>query len=199
MNIVLKRIYPEHVEGTPSLNANPSTLNHISGSLHIDGHSICDTEENPRTALPEGTYRIVRHHCKQYNRYMPIVICHPEQSEGSEDINLRCTHCQLSLEEEEEVTLNTVMPCICPMLKPGNGVHHREDGSILLGTRIVPGCLSHPLDAFNPLSERIRKAIFRGKEITLVIQRNTSTHQHLNTSTINDTPHAKHQQNHPPL
>ena len=141
-----------------------------SGSLYISGTYICDTEENPRTALPEGTYRIVRHHCKQYNRYMPIVICHPEQNEGSEDINLRCTHCQLSLEEEEEVTLNTVMPCICPMLKPGNGVHHREDGSILLGTRIVPGCLSHPLDAFNPLSERIRKATSRGKEITLIIQ-----------------------------
>ena len=62
------------------------------------------------------------------------------------------------------------MPCHCPMIKPGNGVHHRDDGSIILGTQIIPGCLSHPLQAFDPLAERIRKAIARGKEIKLVIQ-----------------------------
>ena len=62
------------------------------------------------------------------------------------------------------------MPCYCPMLKPGNGLHHREDGSIILGTQVIPGCLSHPLQAFEPLAERIRKAIKRNKVITLIIQ-----------------------------
>ena len=55
------------------------------------------------------------------------------------------------------------------MLKPGNGVRGRTDGSIILGTRIVPGCLIHPVQAFNPLAERIRKAVSRGKVITLKI------------------------------
>ena len=127
----------------------------LSGQLVIDGVYICDTEENARTALPTGEYRLVRHHCKQYNRFMPVI--------GIP----RCEHCKQL--PDEDMNLNTTMPCYCPMLKPGNGVHKREDGSIILGTRIVPGCLRHPLQAFDPLAERIRKAISRNTVITLKI------------------------------
>ena len=128
----------------------------IAGSLYIDGQYICDTAENAQTALPSGKYRIVRHFCKQLKRQMPLLVS------GS----VNCSHCH----PLEEVSLNTVMPKYCPMLKPGNGVYGRNDGSILLGTQIVPGCLSNPIQAFAPLAERIRKAIKRNKVITLVIQ-----------------------------
>ena len=55
------------------------------------------------------------------------------------------------------------------MLKPGNGIHNRNDGSIILGTYIAPGCLKHPKRAFNALYERIRKSASRGHELTLEI------------------------------
>ena len=134
----------------------------ISGTLTINGQFICHTVENRLTALPAGQYRIIRHYCKQYNRFMPLV-GHPELVSGSKT----CEQCQQL--EEEEVSLNTTLPCYCPMLKPGNGVQGRTDGSILLGTLIVPGCLKHPLAAFDQLAERIRKAIARNTTITLTI------------------------------
>jgi hypothetical protein len=143
----------------------------LSGTLYIKDQYICDTEENIHTALPAGKYRIVRHHCKQYHRFMPLIASyHPESQEPRTD----CDHCQQL--EEEEISLNTVLPCHCPMLKPGNGVHHRKDGSIILGIRIVTGCLTHPLQAFTPLAERIRKAIKREQVIRLVIQDSLTCH-----------------------
>ena len=126
-----------------------------SGSLYISGTYICDTEEHPLTALAPGEYQIIRHPCKQYGRKMPVI--------GEP----RCEQC----EPLAFVSNNSTMPCICPMLKPGNGTHHRADGSIILGTRIIPGALKLPLQAFLPLAERIRKAIARGHEVRLhVIQ-----------------------------
>ena len=142
------------------INRKEQTKSAIAGTLHIDGQYICDTAENRHTSLPAGTYQIVRHFCKLYNRFMPL-IRHPELVSGSE-------HCSLC-EQIEETSINTVLPCYCPMLKPGNGIHNRNDGSILLGTEIVPGCLSHPLQAFSPLAERIRKTVKRNKVINLVI------------------------------
>ena len=157
------------------INRKEQTKTAIAGRLTIDGEYICDTAENRLTALPTGQYRIVRHYCKQYNRFMPL-IRHPELVSGpvkelvsgSKKHQWDCSHCSPQI-TEEEVSLNTILPCHCPMLKPGNGIHHRNDGSILLGTEIVPGCLSHPLQAFSPLAERIRKAVKRNKVINLVI------------------------------
>ena len=159
-----------------TLNSKPS----ISGSLYISGTYICDTEENPCTALPAGEYRIVRHLCKQYGRKMPVILTamsneqrdmslenHPDGklTAHSSQLIARCGQC----EQLELVSNNTSMPQQCPMLKPGNGVHHRKDGSIILGTRIIPGALKHPLHAFIPLAERIRKAIARGHKVHLVV------------------------------
>ncbi|MBQ8239729.1 MAG: hypothetical protein IJZ38_02655 [Bacteroides sp.] len=148
MKAEIQRLLNRHPELVPKSDS-------ISGRLVINGIPFCDTAENTHTALPVGEYPILRHYCKQYNRYMPVI--------GEP----RCAHCQQI--QEDDMSLNTTMPCVCPMLKPGNGVHHRKDGSIILGTQIVHGCLSHPLDAFNPLAERIRKAIKRNTVITLKI------------------------------
>ena len=207
MKLELKR-HPELVSGS------------VSGTLYINGVHLCDTEENPCTALPAGEYRIVRHLCKQYGRKMPVILTavgheqramscdgvgskeksreskeskesrESRESKESRESNPslpseavdrcllsvdpsqrllspkpRCSQC----EQLEHVSNNSTMPCVCPMLKPGNGVHHRKDGSIILGTRIIPGCLKHPLHAFIPLAERIRKAIARGHKVLLVV------------------------------
>ena len=152
MEIIYKRI----------CNHSVHSKHYISGSLIIDDQTICDTEENTHSALPVGEYRIVRHHCKQYTRYMLLVIPNSFQELA---LSARCNKCEFI----EHEGLNATMPCQCSMLKPGNGVHGRTDGSIILGTRIAPGCLIHPMQAFNPLAERIRKAVSRGKVITLKI------------------------------
>ena len=160
----------------------------ISGTLTINGQYICDTAENRLTALPAGQYRIIRHYCKQYNRFMPLV-GHPEQTNSHPELvsgSKTCEQCQQL--EEEEVSLNTTLPSYCPMLKPGNGVQGRTDGSILLGTLIVPGCLKHPLAAFDPLAERIRKALSRNKEITLTICHPEHTNRHPELVSGSDNP-----------
>ena len=117
----------------------------IDGQLSIDGIRICDCAENAHTALPPGTYSITIVHCRQYARKMPLITPISNQSSV---INNR----------------------ICPMLKPGNGVYHRKDGSIIVGEYLVPGCLKHSRFTFDNLYDRIRKNLERGKEVTLTIR-----------------------------
>ena len=135
----------------------------IIGMLHIDGQYICDTVENRMTTLVAGQYRIVRHYCKHYERFMPLVVKSSVRTAKLTATCLRCT-------SREQAGINTKMPRVCPMLKPGNGVHKREDGSIILGTQIVPGCLKHPMQVYKPLAERIRKSVKRKTVITLTIE-----------------------------
>lgn len=52
----------------------------------------------------------------------------------------------------------------------GNGVYNIRDSSILVGTYISPGCLSHSRAAFDTLYQRIRKSIERGNQVTLTIE-----------------------------
>ena len=117
----------------------------IDGQLSIDGIRICDCAENAHTALPPGTYSITIVHCRQYARKMPLITPISNQSSV---INNR----------------------VCPMLCPGNGVYNREDGSIIVGEYLVPGCLKHSRFTFDNLYDRIRKNLQRGKEVTLTIR-----------------------------
>ena len=117
----------------------------IDGQLSIDGIRICDCAENAHTALPPGTYSITIVHCRQYARKMPLITPISNQSSV---INNR----------------------VCPMLKPGNGVYNRTDGSIIVGEFLVPGCLKHSRFTFDNLYDRIRKNLERGKEVTLTIR-----------------------------
>lgn len=141
---------------------------YTEGTLTINGQYICDTSEHRLTALPAGTYRIVRRYCKQYARNMPLVIASNRQkpTSKSQRLKARCESCK----KMEFVCNNSRMPLVCPMLKPGNGVHNRTDGSILVGTRLIPGCLTHPCRAFGPLYQRIRKNLERGNEVLLTIK-----------------------------
>lgn len=130
----------------------------LDGHLFIDGQKICDTAENAKSAIKAGTYPVVITKCKQHARKMPVVLVH-------KDIAPNCAHCA----ELECVNNNSKMPTICHQIKAGIGVYHREDGTILVGTYLAPGCLKHPKAAFENIYDRIRKSIERGHDLTLTI------------------------------
>lgn len=150
MQIVIKRI---RIKGEA-----------IDGHLYIDGSKICDTAENAEYCLKPGTYPVVRHKCKQYARFVPAILS--GSIETQESLSAFCEHCQ----KLDLVFSNTTLPCFCPQIKMGNGIHNRKDGSILVGKYICPGCLSHPKAPFENLCERMRKLNGRGSEITLTIE-----------------------------
>ena len=125
------------------------------GHLTIDGNRICDTLENSNSCVPSGEYILTLIKCKQYSRKMPCL-----------NASAPCSLCpKLKL-----VCTNSTMPCYCPMLKPGNGIHNRLDGSILVGRYNCLGSLIHPKDTFDPLYERIRKSLSRGNQVILIIK-----------------------------
>lgn len=134
----------------------------IAGFLRLDGERFCDTAENAITALPAGTYRISRIFCKQYNRFVPKIILPHETDESQKHL---CETCQ----KVKSVSNNTTFPFVCHQLKMGNGVHKRDDGSIILGTSIIPGCLKNTREPYENLSERLRKLDKRNTDVTLTI------------------------------
>ena len=121
----------------------------VDGHLTIDGVYICDTAENTLSAIPAGIYPISIVKCKQHARKMPVL--------GATE---NCKNCR----KLNCVSNNTTMPVKCPMLKPGNGVYHRGDSSIILGTYICPGCLKLPKQAFDSVYDRLRKSAERQKQ-----------------------------------
>lgn len=142
MNIELRRI-----------RHRPDT---IDGQIRIDGMKVCDCAENNHFALAPGIYPITLVKCHQHARKMPVI-----QVQG-------CRLCQ-ECKKLPYVGNNTTMPMVCPMLKPGNGVYNRTDGSIIVGKHITHGCLSHSKSAFDNLYDRIRKNLERGNEVQLFI------------------------------
>ena len=140
MNIIINRLFTKG--------------EYTHGRLFIDGNRVCDTLENANALVPAGEYVITLLKCKQYARKMPCL-----------NANAPCDLCpKLSF-----VCTNSTLPCYCPMLKPGNGVHNRLDGSILVGKYNCLNSLIHPKTTFDPLYERIRKSIFRGNQVTLTV------------------------------
>ena len=160
----------------PSKNSHPSSLRsamplgssknlvltrlftkgeYCHGQLSIDGKRVCSTLENSNALVPAGDYVISLIRCKQYARKMPCL-----------NGNAPCDLCR----KLPFVCNNSTLPCWCPMLKPGNGVHNRLDGSILVGKYNCLNSLIHPRTTFDPLYERIRKSISRGNKVTLIIK-----------------------------
>lgn len=149
-----------------SLNLEHGTLNlvlvrdrthgeYTHGSLSIDGNKICSTLENANALVPAGEYPIHLIKCKQYARKMPCLIPSPP-----------CDRCK----KLPFVCTNSALPCWCPQIKPGNGVHDRLDGSILVGKYNCLNSLIHPKTTFDQLYERIRKSVSRGNQVILTIK-----------------------------
>ena len=128
---------------------------YVHGHLSIDGIRVCDTLENSRSCVPVGDYVIHLVRCKQYARKMPCL-----------NANAPCDLCP----KLKFVCMNSTLPCYCPQIKPGNGVHDRLDGSILVGKYNCLNSLIHPKTTFDPLYERIRKSVSRGNQVILTIK-----------------------------
>lgn len=125
------------------------------GQIYIDGQKVCDCAEHTPTCLSPGTYPILIHRCKHYRRKMPCILIG----------NLQCGKCP----KMDYCGNNSTLPRYCPQIKIGNGVYKRTDGSIIIGEYLVPGCLTHPIEHFNRLIDRLDKAQNRGESITLTI------------------------------
>lgn len=125
------------------------------GKLSIDGNRVCDTLENTDSRVPAGKYVITLIKCKQYSRRM---ICL--------NASAPCDLCK----RLPFVCNNTTLPCYCPMIKPGNGVHNRLDGSIIIGEYNCLGSIINSKSAFDSLYERLRKSISRGNQVTLTVR-----------------------------
>ena len=141
MNIVITRIFTK--------------CEYTHGLLTIDGNRVCSTLENANALVPAGEYVITLLKCKQYARKMPCL-----------NAGAPCDKCP----KLKFVCNNTTLPCYCPMIKPGNGVHNRLDGSIVVGEYNCLGSIIHPKGIFDALYERIRKAISRGTIVTLTVR-----------------------------
>ena len=124
------------------------------GRLSIDGNHICDTLENALSCVPSGEYTITLLKCKQYSRKMLCL-----------NPNAPCLQCP----KLRFVCMNSTLPCYCPQIKPGNGIHNRLDGSIIVGRYNCLGSVIHPKSAFDNLYERLRKSISRGHQVKLTI------------------------------
>ena len=133
------------------------------GHLRIDGLTICDTLENTFSCLAPGNYRVHLIKCRQHARKMPILS--PVINNQSSVISI-CSSCP----RKPYIGINTSMPRFCPMLAPGNGIHNRHDGSILIGHCQCQGLLIHPREVFDSLYARLRMTIQRGNEVTLTIR-----------------------------
>ena len=128
---------------------------YCEGHVSIDGIMICSTLENANALIPSGNYPIHLIKCKQYARKMPCL-----------NAKSPCSQCP----KQPFVNNNSILPCYCPMIKLGNGIHGRLDGSILVGKYNCLNCLIHPRDTFDPLYERIRKSASRGNQVLLTIK-----------------------------
>ena len=128
---------------------------YTEGQLSIEGVRICSTLENANAQVPAGEYPIRLIKCNQYARKMPCLNPYPP-----------CDLCP----KLKFVCMNSTLPCWCPMIKPGNGVHDRLDGSILVGQYNCLNSLIHPRTTFDSLYERIRKSISRGNQVILTIK-----------------------------
>lgn len=139
----------------------------IDGKLYIEGMRICDCAENAKSAIKAGTYPVVITKCQFHGRKMPCILL-PDQNQPP------CKLCSktgcIGINSTPHKGGDGGGLLICPQIKAGNGVYHREDGTIIVGEYIAPGCLKHPKEAFNTIYDRLRKSAERGHEITLVIE-----------------------------
>jgi hypothetical protein len=133
-----------------------STRYGLDGALYIDNVKVCDTVENADSCIKEGEYKIALEYCKHHKRKMPV-------------IKLESTACNVCI-LHREVFNNTPMPCHCPQITMGNGMHNRHDGAIIVGEALCAGVLIHTRKAFDSTFNRILMHIKRKHEILLMVK-----------------------------
>lgn len=127
----------------------------------IEQVKVCGTVERAADCLPAGKYRVCIGKCIYHHRKMPFLV--PMDSS-------QCELCCKARHSHEFGDISAFASLPCAMIQPGNGPFTMGRGSILVGEVHAPGYVlkSHPL--FNTLYERIKKAVWRGNEVTLEIK-----------------------------
>ena len=122
---------------------------------------VCGTVEREADCLPAGKYRVCIGKCIYHHRKMPFLV--PMDSS-------QCELCCKARHSHEFGDISAFTSLPCAMIQPGNGPFTMSRGSILVGEVHAPGYVlkSHPL--FTTLYERIKKAVWRGNEVTLEIK-----------------------------
>ena len=122
---------------------------------------VCGTVEREADCLPAGKYRVCIGKCIYHHRKMPFLV--PVDSS-------QCELCCKARHSHEFGDISAFTSLPCAMIQPGNGPFTMGRGSILVGEVHAPGYVlkSHPL--FTTLYERIKKAVWRGNEVTLEIK-----------------------------
>ena len=122
---------------------------------------VCGTVEREADCLPAGKYRVRIGKCIYHRRKMPFLV--PMDSS-------QCELCCKARHSHEFGDISAFASLPCAMIQPGNGPFTMGRGSILVGEVHAPGYVlkSHPL--FTTLYERIKRAVWRGNEVTLEIK-----------------------------
>lgn len=122
---------------------------------------VCGTVEREADCLPVGKYRVCIGKCIFHRRKMPFLV--PMDS-------FQCELCCKARHSHEfgDITAFTSLPCA--MIQPGNGPFTMGRGSILVGEVHAPGYVLKSQSLFTTLYERIKKAVWRGNEVTLEIK-----------------------------
>ena len=144
----------------------------------IEQVKVCGTVEREADCLPAGKYRVCIGKCIYHRRKMPFLVPMEEDVASSMESSkglcvLDSSQCELCCKarhshEFGDVTAFTSLPCA--MIQPGNGPFTMGRGSILVGEVHAPGYVLKSQSLFTTLYERIKKAVWRGNEVTLEIK-----------------------------
>ena len=144
----------------------------------IEQGKVCGTVEREADCLPAGKYRVCIGKCIYHRRKMPFLVPMEEDVASSMESSkglcvLDSSQCELCCKarhshEFGDVTAFTSLPCA--MIQPGNGPFTMGRGSILVGEVHAPGYVLKSQPLFSTLYERIKKALWRGHEVTLEIK-----------------------------
>lgn len=138
---------------------------------------VCGTVEREADCLPAGKYRVCIGKCIYHRRKMPFLVPMEEVSSSIKSSKGLCvldsSQCELCCKarhshEFGDISAFTSLPCA--MIQPGNGPFTMGRGSILVGEVHAPGYVLKSQPLFTTLYERIKKAVWRGHDVTLEIK-----------------------------
>ena len=127
----------------------------------IEQVKVCGTVERAADCLPAGKYRVCIGKCIYHHRKMPFLV--PMDSS-------QCELCCKARHSHEFGDISAFASLPCAMIQPGNGPFTMSRGSILVGEVHAPGYVLKSQSLFTTLYERIKKAVWRGNEVTLEIK-----------------------------
>ena len=122
---------------------------------------VCGTVEREADCLPAGKYRVCIGKCIYHHRKMPFLV--PVDSS-------QCELCCKARHSHEFGDISAFASLPCAMIQPGNGPFTMGRGSILVGEVHAPGYVLKSQPLFTTLYERIKKAVWRGHDVTLEIK-----------------------------